>query len=105
GADFFPEIPQAGSSSAAVVPSSPLAAASGAERVYSVSIAAAAKEIWIGNSYFVPDDESTRLLVEAVKRGVDVRVIVPSDEHNDVPATKAAGRAWFGPLLQGGVKM
>jgi cardiolipin synthase len=105
GEDFFPEIPQAGASSAAVVPSSPLAAASAADRVYSVSIAAAAKEIWIGNSYFVPDDESTALLVAAVKRGVDVRVIVPSDQHNDVPATKAAGRAWYGPLLRGGVKM
>ena len=105
GAEFFPDIPQAGSSSAAVVPSSSLAAMSGAERVYSVSVASAAKEIWIGNSYFVPDDESTRLLVGAVKRGVDVRVIVPSDEHNDVPATKAAGRAWFGPLLRGGVKI
>jgi cardiolipin synthase A/B len=105
GVDFFPDLPQAGTSSAAVVPSSPLAAASGAERVYSVSVAAASKEIWIGNSYFVPDDESTALLVAAVKRGVDVRVIVPSDEHNDVPATKAAGREWYGPLLQGGVKM
>ena len=32
------------------------------------------------------------LLVAAARRGVDVRIIVPSDEHNDVPATKAAGR-------------
>lgn len=106
GEEFYPDIPPAGgSSSAAVVPSSPLAAISGAERVYSVAIAAASKEIWIGNSYFVPDDDSTGLLVAAVKRGVDVRVIVPSDQHNDVPATKAAGRQWYGPLLRGGVKM
>ena len=34
-----------------------------------------------------------------------MRIIVPSDEHNDVPATKAAGRASFGPLLEGGVKI
>jgi cardiolipin synthase len=105
GAEFFPDLPPAGTISAAVVPSSSLAAMSGAERVYAVSIAAAAKEIWIGNSYFVPDDESTRLLVAAVKRGVDVRVIVPTDEQSDVPATKAAGRAWFGPMLRGGVKI
>jgi len=32
-------------------------------------------------------------------------VIVPSDEQNDVPATKAAGRSSFGPLLEGGVKI
>jgi cardiolipin synthase A/B len=105
GDEFFPALPPAGSSSVAVVPSSPLAAMSGAGRVYSISLAAAAKEIWIANSYFLPDDATSALLVAAVKRGVDVRVIVPADEHNDVPATKAAGRSSFGPLLEGGVKI
>ena len=105
GPEFFPELPPVGSASAVVVPSSPLAAQSGAGRVYAVTLSAAAKEIWVGNSYFLPDEESTALMVAAVKRGVDVRVIVPSDQHNDVPATKAAGRSSFGPLLQGGVRM
>ena len=105
GDEFFPALAQAGSSSVAVVPSSPLAAMSGAERVYAISLAAAAKEIWIANSYFLPDETTAGLLIAAVKRGVDVRVIVPSDEHNDVPATKAAGRSSFGPLLEGGVKI
>jgi cardiolipin synthase A/B len=105
GDEFFPALPPAGSLSAAVVPSSPLAAMSGARRVYAISLSAAAKEIWIANSYFVPDEETSDLLVAAVKRGVDVRVIVPSDEHNDVPVTKAAGRAGYGPLLSGGVKI
>ena len=105
GPEFFPEIPPAGSMSAAVVPSSPLAAMSGAGRVYSVSLAAAAKEIWIANSYFLPDEQASSLMVAAVKRGVDVRIIVPSEAHNDVPATRAAGRASFGPLLAGGVRI
>ena len=105
GDEFFPALPEAGSSFAAVVPSSPLAAMSGAGRVYAVSLAAASKEIWIANSYFVPDDSTVGLFLAAVKRGVDVRVIVPSDEHNDVPATKVAGRSFFGPLLAGGVKI
>jgi cardiolipin synthase len=105
GDEFFPDIPADGASSAAVVPSSPLAAMSGAGRVYAISLAAASKEIWIANSYFVPDETTSGLLVAAVKRGVDVRIIVPSDEHNDVPATRVAGRAAFGPLLAGGVKM
>jgi cardiolipin synthase len=105
GDEFFPALPQAGSISVAVVPSSPLAAMSGAGRVYAISLAAAAKEIWIANSYFLPDDATIGLFVAAVKRGVDVRVIVPSDEQNDVPATNAAGRSSFGPLLEGGVKI
>ena len=105
GDEFFPPLPQPGPASAAVVPSSPLAAMSGADRVYAIAIAAASKEIWIANSYFLPDDAASALLVDAVTRGVDVRVLVPSDEHNDVPATKAAGRAAFGKLLAGGVKI
>ena len=105
GDEYFPALPQVGSSSAAVVPSSSLAAMSGAGRVYSISLAAAAKELWIANSYFLPDEATVDLFVAAVKRGVDVRVIVPSDEQNDVPATKAAGRSSLGPLLVGGVKV
>jgi cardiolipin synthase len=105
GDEFFPALPTPGTSSVAVVPSSPLAAMSGAGRVYAISLAAAAKEIWIANSYFVPNEATIGLLDAAVKRGVDVRVIVPSDEHNDVPVTKAAGRASFGELLEGGVKI
>lgn len=105
GDEFFPALPQAGASSVAVVPSSPLAAMSGAGRVYAISLAAAAKEIWIANSYFVPDETTVGLFVAAVKRGVDVRVIVPSDEQNDVPVTKAAGRSSFGRLLEGGVRI
>ncbi len=105
GDEFFPALPQVGSTSAAVVPSSPLAAMSGAGRVYAISLAAAAKEIWIANSYFLPDETTADLLIAAVKRGVDVRVMIPSDEHVDVPATKAAGRSFSGPLLAGGVKI
>jgi cardiolipin synthase A/B len=105
GDEFFPALVPVGSASVAVVPSSPLAAMSGASRVYAVSLAAASKELWIANSYFLPDDATEALLVAAARRGVDVRVIVPSDEHNDVPATRAAGRSGFGPLLEGGVKI
>src|SRR5258706_31444 len=78
---------------------------SGGGRVYAISLAAAAREIWIANSYFVPNEATIGLLDAAVKRGVDVRVIVPSDEHSDVPVTKAAGRSSFGELLEGGVKI
>ncbi len=105
GDEVFPALREAGTSAVAVVPSSPLAAMSGAGRVYAISLAAAAKEIWIANSYFLPDDATAGLLVAAAKRGVDVRVIVPSDEQNDVPATKAAGRWSLGLLLEGGVKI
>jgi cardiolipin synthase A/B len=105
GEGFFPALTQRGASAVAVVPSSPLSPMSGVGRVYAISIAAATKEIWIANSYFLPDDATIALLVAAVRRGVDVRIIVPSDEHDDVPATKAGGRSSLGALLLGGVKL
>jgi cardiolipin synthase len=105
GDEFYPALTAEGTALAGVVATSPLSAMSGARRIYAISMAAAAKEIWIANSYFLPDDEASALMVQAVKRGVDVRVIVPSDQHNDVPATKAAGRTGFEPLLAGGVKI
>jgi cardiolipin synthase len=105
GEEFFPALPQAGASAVAVVPSSPLSAMSGVGRVYAIAIAAATKEVWIANSYFLPDEATEALLVAAVTRGVDVRVLVPSDEQSDVPATKAAGRSSFGPLRAGGVRI
>ena len=39
-----------------------------------------------------------------MKRGVDVRFIVPG-RHNDQPLTKSAGRSAYGHLLEGGVKI
>ena len=105
GDGFFPALERIGSTAAAVVPSSSLSAMSDVRRVYAIALAAAEREIWIANSYFVPDESAVDLLGAAVKRGVDVRVIVPSDEHNDVPVTRAAARSALGALLERGVKI
>jgi cardiolipin synthase len=55
------------------------------------------KRLWLSNSYFLPDDDARALLVAAARRGVDVRILVPG-KVNDVPATRAGGRASFGEL-------
>ena len=44
------------------------------------------------------------LLVDAVARGVDVRILVPGS-LNDVPTTRWAGQHFFEELLQGGVRI
>jgi len=44
------------------------------------------------------------LLTKAVQRGVDVRLLLPG-ENNDQPMTKSAGRAAYGRMLEGGVKI
>lgn len=75
-----------------------------AERFYTVTLHGARRTLYLANSYFVPNRETRRLLVEAAGRGVDVRVLVPG-LINDVPSTRWAGQRWFRELLEGGVRI
>jgi cardiolipin synthase len=70
---------------------------------YASRVYAAKKNVYISNSYFVPDASVRRALIRAAKRGVDVRVIVPA--HSDVEPVKFAGRAQYAKLLAGGVRI
>ena len=72
--------------------------------VQAVTFAAAEKRIWITNPYCTPTDDHVELLVRAVQRGVDVRLLLPGP-HNDQPLTQSAGRSAYGRLLAGGVKI
>jgi cardiolipin synthase len=58
--------------------------------------------LYISNSYFVPDDDFRRLLIDAARRGVDVRILTTSGE-TDIKTTWLAGRSHYEQLLQGGV--
>jgi cardiolipin synthase len=104
GEKFFPGSSHVGDVLAAVVPSSPRPSSSASQTLYSVAISAAEHTLSISNSYFVPDPESVALLAAASERGVDVRILVPG-AINDVPMTKASGRATFGKLLRAGAKI
>lgn len=104
GEKFFPGLAQVGNVLAAVVPSSPRPSSSASQTLYSIAISAAEHTISLSNSYFVPNSESVGLLIAASQRGVNVRILVPG-AINDVPMTKASGRATFGPLLRAGVKI
>ena len=75
-----------------------------AERFLALSIAGASRTLYISNSYFVPDDDFRQLLMAAVARGVDVRVLTVSKE-TDVMTTWYAGRARYTALLRGGVRI
>jgi len=104
GEKFFPGLAQVGNVLAAVVPSSPRPSSSASQTLYSIAISAAEHAISLSNSYFVPNSDSVGLLIAASQRGVNVRILVPG-AINDVPMTKASGRAMFGQLLRAGVKI
>ncbi|MGI8889557.1 MAG: phospholipase D-like domain-containing protein [Chthoniobacterales bacterium] len=103
GPDQFPKLAPVGNIQAQVIASHSFAMAP-MPLTEAISFAAAEKRIWITNAYCTPSDDQVGLLVKAVKRGVDVRFVVPG-AHNDQPLTKSAGRAAYGNLLKGGVKI
>ena len=103
GPDHFPVLQPAGNLRTQVTSSDEFTVAA-LPLIQAVSIAAAVKTIYITNPYCTPTDDQIWLLSEAVKRGVDVKMLLPG-KHNDQPATKAAGRGSYGKLLAAGVKI
>jgi cardiolipin synthase len=72
-------------------------------REYLVRINRAHTRIDIANSYFVPDRNVRAALFRAVRRGVAVRVLVPS--QSDVPVVQYAVEALFETLIRRGVQI
>ena len=103
GPDEFPALPPAGNLHAQVTSSHSFSFAP-VPLIQANAIAAAEKNIFITNPYCTPTDDQVELLVRAVKRGVNVQLLLPG-KHNDQPATKAAGRGAYGKLLEGGVQI
>lgn len=73
------------------------------ERAYLRAIRAASRRVWIENSYFIPSIIVRVALSRAVKRGVDVRVVLPS--KSDVPAVAYATRFLYGALFRRGIRL
>ncbi len=67
------------------------------------SMRSAQSSIWMTAAYFVPTREELRALRAAARRGVDVRLILPS--HSDVGATLAVQRSYYPELLAAGIKV
>lgn len=70
---------------------------------YMHAIRRANESIYLMNAYFIPDRGLRRVFADATRRGVDVRVIVPST--SDVTAVYWASRHLYGRLLRDGVRI
>ena len=69
--------------------------------MYLLSLTAATKSIDLSAAYFVPDAMTLKALVQALKRGVKLRIVLPG-EHIDSDALRTAPRATWGLLLSAG---
>ncbi len=101
GPAHFPPLANKGAMAAQVFSSSPAGGSESMQLMYLFSITAAAKSIDLSAAYFVPDELTHKALVEALQRGVKVRIIVPGS-HIDSNTVRSASRATWGPLLLAG---
>ena len=74
------------------------------EALYYLAIASASRSLELTAAYFVPRPAFTRALVEAARRGVDVRILVPGP-HIDKGFVRVAGRDAYEELLEAGARI
>lgn len=65
----------------------------------------ARERLWIQNPYFIPEPEAIEAMGAAVRRGVDVRVLMPATSGSDNPIVQHAGHRNFEKLLRCGVRL
>ncbi|PTT39790.1 cardiolipin synthase B [Acidovorax sp. HMWF018] len=104
GEAYFPAIAPAGAQKAQMFSSSPSSGSESMQLMYHLAITAAERSIDLSVAYFVPDDLTRKLLMDALARGVRVRLVTPG-EHTDTETVKAASRATWGELLQAGAEI
>ncbi len=105
GVAYFPSLQPAGNTRAHVAYWSPTGAISSVQILHYLAISAARNEIIIQNPYLLPDPNSIAALKQAVRRGVDVKIMVPSADATDSPVVQHASHQIFESLLKAGIKI
>ncbi|HXN15091.1 MAG TPA: phospholipase D-like domain-containing protein [Usitatibacter sp.] len=104
GESYFPKLEAVGVRYAQMFKSSMDGGAESMHLMYLLSIAAASQSIDLEMAYFVPDQLAREALVQALKRGVKVRVIMPG-RITDAASVRYASRATWGPMLEAGAQL
>jgi cardiolipin synthase len=110
GADYFAYPParvQDGPVRAQVVRSSPLSDNFSMYGLFLQAVTAARTSILLSTPYLMPGEQFTVALASAVRRGVAVRVLVPSIVNGSGVeyVTQASQRDSFGPLIAAGIEL
>jgi cardiolipin synthase len=105
GDDVFPKLEPAGDVLIHAVFAKPENSAPTGKILHHTAICIARKRLWIQNPYFIPEPDAIDAFGAAVKRGVDVRVLMPSTSGSDNPMVQHAGHRNFEKLLKCGVRL
>ena len=105
GDTVFPTLERAGDVTAHVAFSKPEGSAPAVKLLHHLVIGLAQKRLWIQNAYFIPEPAAINAFGDAVKRGVDVRVMTPSMGGSDNAMVQHAAHRNFEKMLKCGVRI
>lgn len=104
GKDLYPVNGAVGDAVCQVMDSTPGFDSNPARLSFLVAVGSAARSLDITSAYFVLDGTARKALVDAVKRGVCVRLLLQGP-HTDLGLVRYAGRNDYTDLLEGGVEI
>lgn len=104
GEAYFPPLQHVGDIDAHLFIASPAGGSESMHLMYLMAVAAAEHSIDLAASYFVPDELIVKALLQARKKGVRIRILLPGP-HIDSDAVRLASRAGWGELLQAGMEI
>jgi len=100
---FLPEVPPSGTEYVSIIGSRERKKRHAIRQSYLQAIRRARDYIYIANAYFLPGIGFRRALRNAVRRGVDVRVMVP--KKGDILPFQLASQALFARTLKAGIRL
>lgn len=101
--EYFPQLGSQGREVVRAIGSSPDEAYSLIYATLISAISSAETSVYLTNAYFVPDPQLLAALKDAVRRNVDVKIILPG--RTDSWLVFHAGRSYYSELLSAGVKI
>jgi cardiolipin synthase len=104
GPDYFPALVPVGDVPAQMFSSSPDGGGESMRLMYLMAITSAEQSIDVSASYLVPDELTRKALLDALARGVKVRLLLPG-KYIDTELVRKASRAQWGPLLEAGCEI
>jgi cardiolipin synthase len=71
--------------------------------MYLEAVARASHNIWMTHAYFIPDPDFVDAIMDAARRGVDVRLLLPATSNHVV--ADWLSRGYYGEMLAAGVRI
>jgi cardiolipin synthase len=104
GSEYFPRLPNSGTTSALVIKSSPSDRSTACRVVFQMLIESASTHIRVTTPYFLPDRALRQAFIATAKRGVKIEIIVPGS-HTDQRWVRLVSRRKYNELLREGIRI